>query len=229
VALKGLRLGQNDIARGLLDQSRMEKVKAAVSELLDDLSDQEDRTPAQGVTRDSEAVAAVETVEGTISGDLPFLNKEELAPAWQAGMPVLCAAARGPLDEVAAMMLAQLLEKHGLGARVAGANALSPSNILGLETAGIAMVCLSSLDCSAPAHIRYTIRRVRRRFPDAKILLGCWLVDAATAPAVDAVKADGIATTLRDAVRLCLDAASARGQVAPIAIREPAVLRDDAA
>jgi hypothetical protein len=70
---------------------------------------------------------------------------------------------------------------------------------------------------------------VRRRFPDAKILLGCWLADADTAPTADAMKADVMVTTLRDAVRLCLDAASARGQVAPIAIREPAVLRDDAA
>ena len=46
VALKGLKLGQNDVARGSLDNSHMEKIKAAVSELLDDLAEQEDRTPA---------------------------------------------------------------------------------------------------------------------------------------------------------------------------------------
>jgi hypothetical protein len=157
------------------------------------------------------------------------MNKEELAPAWQAGMPVLCAAARSPLDEVAAMMLAQLLGKHGLGARVEGAGALSASNILGLETAGVGMVCLSCLDSSNPAHLRYSIRRVRRRFPDAKILLGSWLADADTAPAADAVKADSIAITLRDAVRLCLEAASAGGEAPSSEIREPTVLRDDAA
>jgi predicted PurR-regulated permease PerM len=229
VALKGLKLGQIDIARGSLDPSRIEKIKAAVSELLDDLAEQEDRKRARGATQDAEAAAAVETVEDAISGDLPFLNKEELAPAWQAETPLLCAAARSPLDECAARMLAQLLGKHGLGARVEGADALSASNIFGLETAGIAMVCLSYLDSSSAAHMRYTIRRVRRRFPEAKILLGCWLGDADTAPAADALKADGIATTLRDALRLCLDAASARGQATPIEFREPAVLRDDAA
>jgi predicted PurR-regulated permease PerM len=229
VALKGLKLGQNDVARGSLDQSRMEKIKAAVSELLDDLAEQDDRTPARGATQDKEAVAAVATVEDATSGDLPYLDKEQLAPAWQGETAVLCAAVRSPLDDAAAMMLAQLLGKHGLGARAEGASALSASNISGLETAGIALVCLSALDSSTPAHIRYTIRRVRRRFPDAKILLGCWLADADTAPTADAMKADVMVTTLRDAVRLCLDAASARGQVAPIAIREPAVLRDDAA
>jgi hypothetical protein len=53
--------------------------------------------------------------------------------------------------------------------------------------------------------------------------------EADTAPAADAVKADGIATTLRDAMKLCLDAASARAPATPIEIREPAALRDDAA
>jgi hypothetical protein len=223
-----LKLGQNDVARGSLDDSHMEKIRAAVSELLDDLAEQEDRTPARGRTQDSEAAAAVATVEDTVSGDLPVLAKEDLAPAWQAEMPVLCAAVRSPLDTMAAMMLAQLLGKHGLGARVEGANALSSSNISGLETRGIALVCLSTLDSSTPAHIRYTIRRVRRRFPDAKILLGCWLADADTALTADAVKADATAT-LRDAVRFCLDAASARRQATPIEIIEPAVPREAAA
>ena len=87
---------------------------------------------------------------------------------------MLCVAGRGPLDEAAAIMLAQLLEKHGLGARVEGADAVAISNIFRLETAGIAMVCLSYLDASSPAHMRYTIRRMRRRLPQAQILLGCW-------------------------------------------------------
>jgi hypothetical protein len=229
VALKGLKLGQNDVARGSLDQSRMEKIKAAVSELLDDLAEQDDRTPARGATQDKEAVAAVATVEDATSGDLPYLDKEQLAPAWQGETAVLCAAVRSPLDDAAAMMLAQLLGKHGLGARAEGASALSASNISGLETAGIALVCLSALDSSTPAHIRYTIRRVRRRFPDAKILLGCWLADADTAPTADAMKADVMVTTLRDAVRFCLDAARARSQPAPVETGEPAVLRNDAA
>jgi predicted PurR-regulated permease PerM len=223
VALKGLKLAQTDAARGSLDPPRLEKIKSCVAELVDDLAEQEDSKPAREVTQDSEAQAGVETVEDAPSPDLPFVERTELAPAWQAGTPVLCAAARSPLDEAAAAMLAQLLGKHGLGARVEGADALSASNIFGLETAGIAMVCLSYLDSSSPAHMRYMIRRVRRRFPDATILLGCWLVDAETAPAADAVKTDGIATTLREAVRLCVDAASERTLATPLEIREPAV------
>jgi hypothetical protein len=41
-----------------------------------------------------------------------------LPSAWRTKVPVLCIAGRGPLDEAAASMLAQLLHKNGLRARV---------------------------------------------------------------------------------------------------------------
>jgi hypothetical protein len=63
----------------------------------------------------------------------------------------------------AAIMLAQLLEKHGLRARVVSADAIAISNISRLETSGIVMVCLSYLDIGSPAHMRYAIRRLRRK------------------------------------------------------------------
>jgi hypothetical protein len=55
--------------------------------------------------------------------------------------------------------------------------------------------------------MRYSIRRLRRRLPEAKIALGCWLADVDAAMLRDTAKSDAIATTLRDAVKLCLDAA----------------------
>jgi hypothetical protein len=67
------------------------------------------------------------------------------------------------------------------------------------------MVCVSYLDVSSPAHMRYTIRHLRRRLPEARIVLGCWMENANTFR--DAAKPDDLAVTLRDAVRLCLEAA----------------------
>jgi hypothetical protein len=77
------------------------------------------------------------------------------------------------------------------------------------ETTGDAMVCLSYLDGSSRAHMRYMIRRLRRKLPNIKVLLGCWLVDGDAVTLGEAVKGDDVATTLRDAVRLCLEAARA--------------------
>jgi hypothetical protein len=104
------------------------------------------------------------------------------------------------------MMLAQLLETHGLCARVDGVGAIARTNILHLETSGIAMVCVSYLDTSSLAHMRYTIRRLRRRLPQARVMLGCWVADIDNALR-DTAKPDFIASNLRDALRLCVEAA----------------------
>jgi hypothetical protein len=74
------------------------------------------------------------------------LKHEGLGPEWRTEASVLCVAGRSPLDEPAAAMVAQLLGKQGLGARVEGADAVATMNILRLETSGVALVCLSYLD-----------------------------------------------------------------------------------
>jgi predicted PurR-regulated permease PerM len=206
VALPGLKLAQDDIVRGALDRVQNEKIKAAVVEVVDDLVDQDDQKPVSETINDAEATAALETVHDATL-DLPVAKRTDLAPQWQGDKPVLCVAGRGPLDEAAAIMLAQLLEKHGLGARVEGADAVAMSNIFRLDTAGIVMVCLSYLDAGSPARMRYAIRRIRRKSPKAQVLLGCWMADIDTATIREVTKADAVATTLREAVRLCLEAA----------------------
>ena len=79
---------------------------------------------------------------------------------------------------------------------------------------GVSMVCLSYLDTTSPAHMRYMIRRARRKWPDARILLGCWLADGNAASLVATLKADAMALTLRDSVRSCLAAAQGQGATA---------------
>jgi predicted PurR-regulated permease PerM len=204
VALPGLKLAQNDVTRGALDRVQAERIKAAVLEVVDDLSDQ-DGKPVDETMHDPEAAAAVEAANEAIP-DLAIVKREELGPDWQAEAPVLCVAGRSPLDEAAAAMLAQLLGKYGLGARVESADAVATMNILRLETSGVAMVCLSYLDASSPAHMRYTIRRMHRRLPAAQVLLACWKADLDPATLRDSTKADAVATALPEAVRLCLEA-----------------------
>ena len=109
-------------------------------------------------------------------------------------------------------MLAQLLGKHGLGARVVSYHAASREGIASLDAEGVAMVCISYLNISgSPSHLRYLMRRLRRRLPGVPILVGLW-------PAEDSVLkderiravigADYYTTSLRDAVNACVEAAS---------------------
>jgi predicted PurR-regulated permease PerM len=206
VALKGLKLAQNDIARGTIDFPQINRIKEAVDEVVDDLADQGDQKPVLAIREDTKTVTAIEPAAATTGCDFPVLAKEDLAAEWGSTAPILCAAGRNGLDEAASTMLAQLLGKHGLGAKVAGAEALSTAGIFRLDTAEIAMVCISYLDGSSSAHMRYTIRRLRRKLPQAKILLGCWMTEGDIESLRQTIKADAISTTLRDALKHCIEA-----------------------
>jgi hypothetical protein len=208
VALKGLLLAQVDAKRGTLDLARMTKIRDAVTEFASDLSTQDDSIPeVASPTMDAEAAAAVEAVPDTaISSNRPVVQKTDLPLGWQGEAPVLCLAGRTPLDEAAAALFAQLSNAHGLMARVQPAEALSPANIARLDTAGVAIVCLSYLDASSPAHMRYSVRRLRRKLPRAVIMLGCWAEDIgkeALEALRETAKADIAAGSLSEAMMIC--------------------------
>jgi hypothetical protein len=217
VALKGLQLAQADAERGALDQERLTKIREVVLEFSNDLSDQDDRPPPKvSSTSDAEATSAVESVaEDAPFGNLPILRKEDLPHDWQGECPVLCVAGRSLIDEAAAIMLGQLSTAHGLPARVEGAEALSTSNIFRLETKGVAIICLVYMDATGPAHMRYSVRRLRRKIPKATIILGCWMKEmdpAALEQLRESAKADLAAASLGEAIKLCIEATGVEGQ-----------------
>ena len=217
VALKGLQLAHIDAERGALDPERLAKIRDAVSEFANNISEQEDRPlPKAKLTTDAEASSAVETVaEDAPYENLPVLEKEDLPPGWQGEHPVLCVAGRSLLDEAAAIMLGQLSTAHGLAARVEAADALSTANIFRLDTAGVAIVCLVYMDAASPSHMRYSVRRLRRKLPEATIILGCWLKDmepAALEVLREGAKADLAAASLGEAIKLCIEATGVEHQ-----------------
>jgi predicted PurR-regulated permease PerM len=208
VALKGLQLAQIDAKRGSLDQARMTGIRDTITEFVSDLSTQDDAIPdVASPTTDAEAAAAVETVpDAAISSNLPVVQKARLPLNWQGNFPVLCVAGRTPLDEAAAVLFSQLSNAHGLAARVEPADALSTTNIVRLDTSGVAIICLSYLDASSPAHMRYSVRRLRRKFPTAAIMLGCWAENIdkdALEELRDTAKADTVAGSLSEAMMIC--------------------------
>ena len=212
VALKGLQLAQVDAERGALDQERLKLIRDSAIEFAGNLSDQDDRpAPKSRSTSDAEATSAVESVaEDAPYENLPVARKEDLPPAWQGEFPLLCVAGRSLIDEAAAIMLAQLATAHGLTARVEGPETLTTANIFRLQADGVAMVCLVYMDGSGPAHMRYSVRRLRRKIPNATIVLCCWLKD--TVPAElerlrETSKADLFTNSLGETIKLSLQAA----------------------
>jgi len=232
VALKGLQLAVNDAQRGVLTKGQLRRMKDSIQALVADLSAYEDVEPPKGKP---DATPAGETKdEKALPKEPPVPEaapaKFELASAWRSEAPILCVAGRGSLDEAASESLAQLRSKPGLGARVFPHDAVSRSNVEGLDVTGVAMVCVSYLDISGnPAHLRYLLKRLRQRLPDAPLLVGLWPAEEPilTDPELRAmVGADYHVTSLRDGVAACLEAA----KKASDAEHQPssAVARDEA-
>jgi predicted PurR-regulated permease PerM len=228
VALRGLQLAAEDAQRGVLHGEQLERVKNTIKELVSELAANDDREPAPEKSDDAAAAPQDD------ARDLPKVpppegsarEHETLAPLLRPEASVLCLAGKGPLDEAASAMLAQLLGKHGLGARTAPHEASSREAIASLDVSEVTMVCISYLDISGtPSHLRYLIRRMRRKLPHAPILVGLW-------PSEDEVLkeervraiigADYYVTSLREAVSFCVEAAlnvgEASGSARPLEV-----------
>jgi predicted PurR-regulated permease PerM len=203
IALEGLKLAQIDLAAGKLTGERIETIREGVEELVEDLAEFDDSVPVQGDDKlKPEAAAAVAATPGAVKADkLPFVDAGALAGAWRAGKPILCIAARSPLDEAAAVILADLLGKHGLGARAEGVDILTTSNIARFDFDQTALIVLSALDGESRAHLRNVCRRIRRRAPAIPLVVAAWGAPAGLAEAIKReCHADMVAVDLRGVV-----------------------------
>ena len=85
------------------------------------------------------------------------------------------------------------------------------TRIVRLNPADIMMVCLSYLEVMpSAAHLRYAMRRIRRRVPNTKILIGLWgneRPDVVARELTPGIVADEYANSLRQALAVCIDAA----------------------
>jgi predicted PurR-regulated permease PerM len=200
VVLEALRLAADDVLRGTLEAAQLECFIAAMDELIHDLGERTD-LPA-------EAAEAEKTAADRQALPTEGIGSSRLAPEWQAETPVLCIAGRGALDELAARMLAQLLGKHGLQARIVPHEAVSRTRIAALDVEGVAMMCVSFIGVGGgTARLRYLLRRLRERQPAARLLLGLWPAQEANLVDGDlrrSLGADFYVTSLREAVRTCL-------------------------
>ena len=216
VALKGLQLAATDASRGILPEDRLERVKKAVRSLVADLSDQDDKDPSPAKMGEESVTPSLaeKVLPKKPAPDIDTPAPETLPSEWRTERAVLCIAGRGALDEAASTMLAQLLRKHGLGAEVVPHHAVARDRVNNLDVSGVAMVCVSYLEISGnPAHLRYLLRRLRQPLPGAPVLVGLWPAEEAVLSdrqLQKTVGADHYVSSLREAVNVCLQAASER-------------------
>ena len=109
-------------------------------------------------------------------------------------------------------MLAQLVQKHGLSARVQPFTDVSSAKGFKIDALDARIVCLSYFGAgSSPVHVRYLIRRLRRVMPSTKFVACFWMLQADQSKLEEwrkIVGADLMASSLIDAARICLAEAS---------------------
>lgn len=98
---------------------------------------------------------------------------EPMVEHW-LGAPVLCIAGRWELDEIAAAMTSHMLDINGIGGHYLPSSAIAPDAIADLNLAGVEVICLSYLHPDPHAYARFVCRRLKRKAPGIKIVLGVW-------------------------------------------------------
>jgi predicted PurR-regulated permease PerM len=176
VVASALMLAQADVNRGVLDLTRQTRIRDAIKGLIFNLSERKEDNGIKPV---------------------------ELPPAWRDGKPVLCIAGRGPLDEAAALLLVDMLEKYGVGARVVSSDQVSAAQIDSLDVTGVEVTCLSYLEPGTYKNARYQVRRLRKRIPGIPVMAVFWGLGDDHSRYLDSVEAtecDVVTTGLKETI-----------------------------
>jgi predicted PurR-regulated permease PerM len=218
VVLPALTLAQSDLERGALDGAAQGRLLLTVQEVVEDLADYDDVVPAPEPSLASRVLPESIRAEPEKAGAelalplAPHLKPEELPAEWR-GTVVHCVASRSDLDEAAAAILATLLGKHGIGAAAMSWRSVAAVGSPPVDPQAVRIVCLSCLSPQFSAHLKFLIRRLRRRYPQTTIIAGFWsLRDAPPIPAdrLAEIGADSAVYSLREALTaICQRAAQA--------------------
>jgi len=88
---------------------------------------------------------------------------------------IVCVSGSGPFDDAVTAMLVQLFAQRGASVRRIRHDAVSREAIGLLDLSGVSVIVLSYLEVSgSPAQLRYLIKRLRQRAPQAVIVAGLW-------------------------------------------------------
>jgi hypothetical protein len=143
VALPGLALAQADVVRGVMDRGRQAELCESVESVVADLSDHVD-------VADKE----IEQAAPQLDSPAPIESASPCA--------VLCLAGRTSIDQTACAILAQLVERERVKARVLGPDSLSISGVSRLNPDGVEALCIFYLGRQSLAVVRYSVRRLRK-------------------------------------------------------------------
>ncbi|WP_244488062.1 AI-2E family transporter [Aureimonas sp. Leaf454] len=223
IALEGIRLAHEDVARFAVTDERLDLLRSSTLELVDRLEKVKSPLPSGGQLN-AEAAAAVDAAGPDQAVSRVVKQADELAPAFRGPAPVVCVAGISELDAPLTSMLAQTIRKHGLGARMVTWKDLAERRPTPADAEGVALIVLSFLEPLSTVHLRQAVRAAHKIAPGARIVIGIWRErdPAALQQLRRRVHADVIATTFTTALKAILEIASEPGTERGETASEPA-------
>jgi len=178
VAIPALARAQADSDRGVLSPGTRGALKDTIGSMVENLSHDE---------------------------DTPSVAERGTAPKAAPTSRIICVAGRNELDEAAALLLVNLLRSQGhlqIGPPLSP-DALSVNAVYLPLFKDASVICLSLISTSSPARARYLVRRLRRRAPLARLVVGFWGTTAREVPPEESarsISAQALAFSLSDAL-----------------------------
>ena len=159
VLVPALAMAETHWHRGELDEGRhkfiFQSLRASIEELGDRHQAMQTKAAAAGTTNTDEHV-----------GLAPLTDSSRLC--------ILCLPAHDEADEIAGLMLAQLLETRECLVHVVSVAAFvsEMGDLVAQHKADV--VCISATPPSAVMHARHVCKRLRTRFPEVPLVVGLW-------------------------------------------------------
>ncbi len=160
VVIPALILAEQDRHKGALDPDREEFLFQSLREMIADFSQQPDNS-GQTVTMSSAPEPAHPEYDGPIAG---------LA----TGGRIFSLPAHDEADEIAAAMLAQLLEQAGYPAITLPLGASFQTTLALIEPAPNDLFCISAVPPFAFSQARTVSTELRAKFPGVRVMIGVW-------------------------------------------------------
>jgi hypothetical protein len=168
VLIPALALTETHWHLGELNDARHAFIFQSVKEIIEGLGESQRAPPSPIETEPADKTEGVSTSIVPVSSPKPC---------------ILCLPARTEADEIAAMMLTQLLTADDWTAQSVAITAQANEIVDYVEEHEAVVICISAMAPAAVMHARHLFRRLRREFPAVRIVIGLWDASADLAKA----------------------------------------------
>jgi len=159
VLIPALTLAETHWQLGELNESKHKFIMQSLKEMIQDCGERQREMQAKEATADAPQ----------LNGDSSRVHESNSPPVC-----ILCLPARDEGDEIAATMVAQILETSGCHVQAVSITSLASEMVDLVDQCTADVVCVSATPPAAVMHARYLCKRLRSQLPEVKLVVGLW-------------------------------------------------------